>query len=339
MTILTQPNDCHSCNDARSIVQKKKEALIHSHSQQPLQLFSAILSSSSQHSHSEQPLSADLLSSHSEQIFSAVNLSSHFQQPSAAALSHSQQTFSAVTLLWSGVGGQLLSHHLWSGVGGQLFSSCCYGQGLVVRYLSIMLLWSRVGGQLLSHHVAMVGGSLFEHHVATVKGWWLAFDHHVAMVKGWWFSFWSSCCYGQGLVVSYWRVLLKDPFAELSGKTGLFRKPDSDCFKSISDSPETFCDYGHCVLVTFVWLTEGRSARDLSKQLPGKKTFETRDRKHHVWRFSFQTAITTERLMSTVSQPFKAFPADRHQLDGFKSNRLAIEIGTESLSKLVWIGL
>ena len=24
MTILAQPNDCHSCNDARSIVQKKK---------------------------------------------------------------------------------------------------------------------------------------------------------------------------------------------------------------------------------------------------------------------------------------------------------------------------
>ena len=46
-------------------------------------------------------------------------------------------------LLWSGVGGQLLSYHsyhlLWSGVGGQL--------------LSYHLLWSGVGGQLLSYHV------------------------------------------------------------------------------------------------------------------------------------------------------------------------------------------
>ena len=43
-------------------------------------------------------------------------------------------------LLWSGVGGQLLSYRLlWSGVGGQL--------------LSYRLLWSGVGGQLLSYHV------------------------------------------------------------------------------------------------------------------------------------------------------------------------------------------
>ena len=54
---------------------------------------------------------------------------------------------------------------LWSGVGGQLLSSCCCGQGLVVSYYHhvavvrgwwfaivimfvIMLLWSVVGGQL-----------------------------------------------------------------------------------------------------------------------------------------------------------------------------------------------
>ena len=30
-------------------------------------------------------------------------------------------------------------------------------------------------------------------------------------------------------------------------------------------------DYGHSVFNTFVWLTEGRSARDLPKQLPAKK--------------------------------------------------------------------
>ena len=61
------------------------------------QPFSAALLSS----HSQQPLSADLLSSHSQQIFSAANLSSHFQQP-----------FSVIILLWSGVGGQLLSHQV-----------------------------------------------------------------------------------------------------------------------------------------------------------------------------------------------------------------------------------
>ena len=67
--------------------------------------------------------------------------------------SHSQQIFSAIMLLWSGVGGQLsqpfsadlLSHHVavvrgwWSAFGGQL--------------LSYHLLWSGVGGQLLSYHV------------------------------------------------------------------------------------------------------------------------------------------------------------------------------------------
>ena len=66
-----------------------------------------------------------------------VNLSSHFQQP-----------FSAIILLWSGVGGQLFSHHVavvrgrWSAI----VTSCCCGQGLVVSYSHIMLLWSRVGG-------------------------------------------------------------------------------------------------------------------------------------------------------------------------------------------------
>ena len=160
-------------------------AILSSHFQQ---LFSAILSSSSQHSHSQQPLSADLLSSHSQQIFSAANLSSHFQQPFSAATlssssqpfsadllsSHSQQTFSAIILLWSGVGGQLFDHHL------------------TVVSCFIMLLWSGVGGQLLSHHVAMV------------KGWWFAIWASCCYGQGLVVSFWSSCCYGQGLVVSYW---------------------------------------------------------------------------------------------------------------------------------------
>ena len=91
--------------------------------------------------------------------------------------------------LWSGVGGQLLSHHVvvvrgwWSGI----VTSCYCGQGLVVNYfhhitvvrgwwstILIMLLWSGVDGQLLG-----VDGQLF-----------------------------SSCRCGQGLVVSYCHIML-----------------------------------------------------------------------------------------------------------------------------------
>ena len=61
--------------------------------------------------YTQQISAADFLSKSSQQIFSAS----------------SQQIFSADHLLWSGVGGQLLSYHLpchllWSGVGGQLLS-------------------------------------------------------------------------------------------------------------------------------------------------------------------------------------------------------------------------
>ena len=118
-----------------------------------------------------QPFSAATLSSSSQQPFVAAILNSHF---SAALLSsHSHQLFSGfggqpfssrrcgqglvvsyclIMLLWSGVGGQLLSHHVavvrgwWSAI----VTSCCCGQGLVVSYCHIMLLWSGVGGQLLS---------------------------------------------------------------------------------------------------------------------------------------------------------------------------------------------
>ena len=84
---------------------------------------------------------ADLLSRSSQQSFSADLLSGSSQQIfSADLLSRSSH------LLWSGVGGQLLSYHshhlLWSGVAGQLLS-----------YHSHHLLWSGVGGQLLSYHV------------------------------------------------------------------------------------------------------------------------------------------------------------------------------------------
>ena len=113
--------------------------------------------------------------------------------------SHSQQLFSAIILLWSGVGGKLLSpcccgqglavsydsscccgqglvvsYYSSSCCGHWLvvsyYSSCCCGQGLVASYLIIILLWSGVGGQL--------------------------FDHCLTVVRNWW----SSCC-GQELVV------------------------------------------------------------------------------------------------------------------------------------------
>ena len=116
------------------------------------QLFSAALPSSL----SQQLFSAAFLSSSSQQLFSAAFLSSSSQQLfSAAFLSSSSQqifsaAFSAIILLWSGVGGQLvtsssaalLSYHLavvrgrWSASNiifssSSQLSSCC-GQGLVV---------------------------------------------------------------------------------------------------------------------------------------------------------------------------------------------------------------
>ena len=89
------------------------------------QLFSAALLSSlsQQLFFSQQLFSAAFLTSSSQQLFSAAFLSSSSQQLfSAAFLSSSshQQLFSAIILLWSGVGGQLvtsssaalLSYHL-----------------------------------------------------------------------------------------------------------------------------------------------------------------------------------------------------------------------------------
>ena len=64
---------------------------------------------------SQQPFSAALLSSSSQQLFSAAFsaalLSRFSQQPFSAALFSSsfQQLFSAIILLWSGVGGQLVT--------------------------------------------------------------------------------------------------------------------------------------------------------------------------------------------------------------------------------------
>ena len=137
---------------------------------------------------------------------------------------HSQQLFSAIILLWSGVGGQLLSSCCCGqGLVVSYYSSCCCGQGLVVSYY---------------HHVAVVRGwwSAIIHHVAVVRGWWSAIwwsssrgqellvivlwsgvASHRTVVTSWWssccghwlvVSYYSSCCCGQGLVVSYLIIIL-----------------------------------------------------------------------------------------------------------------------------------
>ena len=115
-------------------------ALLSSSSQQ---LFSAaFLSSSSQQlfsadflsSLSQQLFSAALLSSFSQQLFSAALLSSLSQQLFSAAFlsSSSQQLFSAIILLWSGVGGQLVTSSSAALLSSSSQLSSCCGQGLVV---------------------------------------------------------------------------------------------------------------------------------------------------------------------------------------------------------------
>ena len=88
------------------------------------QLFSAAFLSSL----SQQLFSAALLSSFSQQLFSAAFFSSSSQQPfSTAILSYHL----AVARGWWPAINIIL---LWSGVGGQLLTSSCCGQGLVVSY-------------------------------------------------------------------------------------------------------------------------------------------------------------------------------------------------------------
>ena len=144
------------------LIQQIFSAYLRSRSSQ--QIFSADLLS-----RSSQPFSADFLSRFSQQIFSADLLSRCSQQIFSADLlsRFSQQIFSAdllsrsshlsYHLLWSGVGGQLLSYHSyhlpWSGVGGQLLSYRLLWSGVGGQLLSYHLLWSGVGGQLLSYHV------------------------------------------------------------------------------------------------------------------------------------------------------------------------------------------
>ena len=94
---------------------------------------------------SQQLFSGALLSSFSQQLFSAAFLSSSSQQLFSAAFlsSSSQQLFSAIILLWSGVGGRLVTSS----------SAALLGYHLAVvrgwwSASNIILLWSRVGGQV-----------------------------------------------------------------------------------------------------------------------------------------------------------------------------------------------
>ena len=124
-------------------------ALLSRFSQQP---FSAALLSSS-----SQQLFSAFLSSSSQQLFSAF-LSSSSQQLFSAALlsSSSQQLFSAIILLWSGVGGQLvtssssalLSYHLAVVRGWWSASNIIFSSSSQLIFSAIILLWSGVGGQV-----------------------------------------------------------------------------------------------------------------------------------------------------------------------------------------------
>ena len=120
----------------------RRAALLSSLSQQ---LFSAALLSSS----SQQLFSAALLSSPSQQLFSAALLSSYSQQPFLSyhlavvrgwwsASSISQQLFSAALLSSFSQQPSSAIILLWSGVGGQLVTSSCCSQGLVVKYAPVL---------------------------------------------------------------------------------------------------------------------------------------------------------------------------------------------------------
>ena len=115
-------------------LRKRKEEILKRSSifeeQRSQQLSSAALLSR----FSQQPFSAALLSSFSQQPFSAALLSSLSQQLFSAAFlsSSSQQLFSAIILLWSGVGGQLVTSSSAALLSSSSQLSSCCGQGLVV---------------------------------------------------------------------------------------------------------------------------------------------------------------------------------------------------------------
>ena len=157
-----------------------KEVLIHSHSQQfsaallSTAIFSATLLSHSRQLFSAQSfsaalLSAAILSSHSQlscccgQRLVVSQLFSSGCCGQGLVVSHSHHVavvrgwwstivtscccgqglvvnYCHIRLLWSGVGGQLLSHHVAMVKGWWLaiVTSCCYGQGLVVSYWHVL---------------------------------------------------------------------------------------------------------------------------------------------------------------------------------------------------------
>ena len=105
-------------------------AFLSSLSQQP---FSAAFSSSL----SQQPFSAAFLSSLSQQPFLAAFLSCHPQPSSCCGhgLVVSYCHHLAVVRGWWSASNIIL---LWSGVGGQLVTSSCCSQGLVVKYAPVL---------------------------------------------------------------------------------------------------------------------------------------------------------------------------------------------------------
>ena len=130
--VITSPAATHQTYPAEKKRTNFKEEQHFRREQWSQQLFSAgFLSSSSQ-----QLFSAAFLSSLSQQLFSAALLSSLSQQLFSAAFlsSSSQQLFSAIILLWSGVGGQLVTSPSAALLSSSSQLSSCCGQGLVVSY-------------------------------------------------------------------------------------------------------------------------------------------------------------------------------------------------------------
>ena len=156
------------------------------------QLFSAAFLSSS----SQQLFSAAFLSSPSQQLFSAAFLSSSSQQLFSAAFlsSSSQQLFSAIILLWSGVGGrlvtsssaallsspsqQLFSAALLSSLSQQLFSAALLSSFSQQPFSAALL--SSLSQQLFSAALLsslsqqLFSAALLSYHLAVVWGWWSA---------------------------------------------------------------------------------------------------------------------------------------------------------------------
>ena len=151
---------------------KKRKKFLRSFDPQP---FSADL---------QQSFAADFLSRSSQQIFSADFLSKS-----------SQQIFSAdLLMLWSGVGGQLLSYHF-----GGLYSA-----NLRSRFSQQIFSADLLSIYLLSRSFAVVRGwwSAIVLSFAVVRGWWSAIVLSFAVVRGWW----------SAIVLSFWWSILHEFF-------------------------------------------------------------------------------------------------------------------------------